>query len=97
MTVREARTFGENRLSGISGDERGTDAMVLLCQALNTDRSRLLAMQDETLTDQAFSDFTALLDKRRSGWPCAYLTGHKEFFSLDFLVYTRVLIPRPDT
>jgi len=41
--------------------------------------------------------FSALCEKRRAGCPTAYLVGHKEFFSLSFLVTPATLIPRPDT
>lgn len=34
---------------------------------------------------------------RAKGVPVAYLTGHKEFFGLDFLVNKYTLVPRPDT
>jgi len=38
-----------------------------------------------------------LLQKRKEGWPIAYLTGKKEFWSLQFKVNRQVLIPRPET
>nr|WP_243846445.1 peptide chain release factor N(5)-glutamine methyltransferase [Rhizomicrobium palustre] len=41
-----------------------------------------------------FESFIARREKRE---PVAYITGHKEFWSLDFQVGPGVLIPRPDT
>jgi release factor glutamine methyltransferase len=41
--------------------------------------------------------FAALLQRRRSHEPTAYITGHKEFFGLDFIVDSSVLIPRPES
>lgn len=38
-----------------------------------------------------------LIKLREQGVPLAYLTGHKEFFGLDFFVNKNVLIPRPET
>lgn len=38
-----------------------------------------------------------LIKKRTRGIPLAYLTGHKEFFGLDFVVNKHTLIPRPET
>src|SRR5205823_8454691 len=38
-----------------------------------------------------------LVKRRQGGEPVAYIVGHKEFWSLDLAVDTRVLIPRPDT
>ncbi len=41
--------------------------------------------------------FKALMVRRREGEPVAYLTGHREFWSLDIRVTPAVLIPRPET
>jgi release factor glutamine methyltransferase len=38
-----------------------------------------------------------LVRRRAEGTPVAYLVGHREFYSLDFLVTPDVLIPRPET
>lgn len=42
-------------------------------------------------------DFAALVARREEREPVAYITGHKEFWSLDFAVGPGVLVPRPDT
>lgn len=49
------------------------------------------------LTGQQVRQFTALVKRREHGEPIAYLTGHKEFYGLDFVVDKRVLCPRPST
>ena len=41
--------------------------------------------------------FEMLVTRRAAREPLAYITGHKEFWSLDFAVGPGVLIPRPDT
>jgi release factor glutamine methyltransferase len=42
-------------------------------------------------------DFQALVARREAREPIAYITGAKEFWSLDFEVGPGVLVPRPDT
>ena len=46
---------------------------------------------------EELEDFDTLVARRAAREPLAYITGHKEFWSLDFAVGTGVLIPRPDT
>lgn len=41
--------------------------------------------------------FESLVARRCSREPLAYITGHKEFWSLDFEVGPGVLVPRPET
>lgn len=41
--------------------------------------------------------FESFITRRVAREPVAYITGHKEFWSLDFVVAPGVLIPRPDT
>ena len=42
-------------------------------------------------------DFDALITRRESREPIAYILGRKEFWSLEFAVGPGVLVPRPDT
>ena len=43
------------------------------------------------------ADFEALVARRESREPVAYITEHKEFWSLDLHIGRGVLVPRPDT
>ena len=73
------------------------DAEVLLCLALNKQRSYLRAWPDKQLQPEHLAAFKALLEQRQKGMPIAYITGNREFWSRDFQVTPDVLIPRPDT
>jgi release factor glutamine methyltransferase len=65
--------------------------------ALQTTRERVLAEPDRPLTPSVRRRFNALLSRRAAGWPLAYLSGHREFWSLDFRVTRATLVPRPET
>ncbi|MDQ1317893.1 MAG: release factor glutamine methyltransferase [Candidatus Poribacteria bacterium] len=73
------------------------DAEVLLSYVLNKARSQLYIYPDHVLNKDENSRYRALIDKRLECMPICYLTGHKEFMSLDFNVNRNVLIPRPET
>ncbi|MDA3869737.1 MAG: peptide chain release factor N(5)-glutamine methyltransferase, partial [Gammaproteobacteria bacterium] len=73
------------------------DAEVLLRHALECSATHLLAWPETILDEKQTLSFEQLIEQRRSGVPVAYLTGHKEFWSLDFRVTPATLIPRPET
>lgn len=76
------------------------DAQLLLLHALgksDTDRAWLLAHDTDLLDADTDAAFLALCERRATGEPLAYITGHKEFFGLNLHVDPRVLVPRPDT
>jgi len=52
---------------------------------------------DRKLNPEQEKAFRQLLERRLSGEPAAYITGHREFYGLDFYVDPRVLIPRPES
>ncbi len=73
------------------------DAEVLLAHAMKCHRIQLYTQFDHPLTDTQRSVMRDLVKRRAAREPVAYLVGHREFFSLDFLVKPGVFIPRPDT
>ena len=73
------------------------DAEVLLAHALDKSRSHLHAWPDRVPAPDQQTRFAALLKRRISGEPVAYLTGQREFWSLALMVTRDTLIPRPET
>ncbi|MEO8457035.1 MAG: peptide chain release factor N(5)-glutamine methyltransferase [Chloroflexota bacterium] len=94
QTSREALLEARQSLQS---DEASLEAEVLLMQALGVDRERLYQRLSEPLTSDQTATFAALLARRAAYEPLAYITGHREFFGLDFEVTPSVLIPRPET
>lgn len=73
------------------------DAELLLAHVLDVSRSNLIARDERELTPEEQGDFERLLGRRKAGEPLAYLTGTKEFWSLELEVTRDVLVPRPET
>ena len=96
-TIRDMLERGTRTLvqAGLSGAR--LDAQVLLVYVLDVDRATLYAYPEREVTAEQERDFLRLIERRKRGEPVAYLVGHKEFYGLDFLIDSRVLIPRPET
>jgi release factor glutamine methyltransferase len=73
------------------------DLDVLLGHTLKLARSQLIAFPERTLSCADQENLNNSVQRLRQGEPIAYITGHKEFYSLDFTVSPAVLIPRSDT
>jgi release factor glutamine methyltransferase len=73
------------------------DAELLAAHAFGLTRVHLYTQFDRPLLPPELAAFRDLVKRRQAGEPVAYLTGRKEFWSLDLAVDARVLIPRPDT
>lgn len=73
------------------------DAELLLARALDVTRSFLIAHSDAEIDGAAAERFAAAVDQRVSGMPLAYITGEKEFWSMNLVVTPATLVPRPDT
>lgn len=74
-----------------------SEARLLMARALEVDRAWLVAHADDSLDETRQGVARALLERRRTGEPVAYILGHREFYGLDLAVTPDVLIPRPDT
>ncbi|MBM5812226.1 MAG: peptide chain release factor N(5)-glutamine methyltransferase [Gammaproteobacteria bacterium] len=73
------------------------EAGVLLAHALGCSRAALLADPARPLTAAEDATLAAFAGRRLAGKPVAYLTGRREFWSLEFEVTPAVLVPRPET
>jgi release factor glutamine methyltransferase len=72
-------------------------AELLLMHTLGRDRAWLYAHPEYELKALERDRYSELIARRASGVPTQYLTGHQEFWGLDFEVSPDVLIPRPET
>jgi release factor glutamine methyltransferase len=73
------------------------NAELLLRFTLGCDRAYLFAHPERELTPDELSRYDDALAKRAAGTPAQYITGHQEFWGMDFIVSPAVLIPRPET
>jgi release factor glutamine methyltransferase len=70
---------------------------ILLSHALKLSRVQLITQNARALGSEEAAQVEALLARRISGEPIAYITGEREFYGLPFRVSPAVLIPRPET
>jgi len=83
------------RLNGVPEARR--EAGSLLAHVLGHDRSFILSHAEDAIGEKQSELFHGYLQRRAEGEPLQYITGHQEFFGLDFEVNRNVLIPRPET
>jgi len=72
-------------------------AELLLMHVLAYDRSFLYSHPEKEIPQETVDRYFALIAERATGKPTQYITGHQEFWGLDFEVTPQVLIPRPET
>jgi len=84
------------RLAAVSDSAR-LDAELLLARAIDMPRSFLFAHPEDTLDDAALKRLKQTLERRLAGEPMAYITGTKEFWSMELIVSPATLVPRPET
>lgn len=102
-TWRELWQQGGEQLAAADNGDNGAiesprlDASLLLSAAGGMDRTALFSRFPDPVPEEVAEQFSRFLQRRLSGEPVAYITGHKEFWGLDFLVGPQVLTPRPDT
>jgi release factor glutamine methyltransferase len=73
------------------------DAELLLSKVLGMPRTALLVRAAEPMSDAQRRAYEQLIARRAHGEPIPYLTGSREFWSLDLTITPDVLVPRPET
>ena len=85
------------RTAGVSVDEADLDARLLAEHVLGWTTEYFFGHADEAAPPGFDAPFDALIHRRASREPFAYIVGHQEFWGLDIEVSPAVLIPRPET
>jgi release factor glutamine methyltransferase len=96
-SIGKAVLEGAQRLQNAAVAEPQREAGSLLAHVIGRDRSFVIAHADDALTVEWRAAFRSVIERRAIGEPLQYITGHQEFFKLDFEVTPDVLIPRPET
>ncbi len=97
VTAKDALLAAVRRLREAGIPSARLDAEVLLTYVLGTRREHLYAHPERRLDFDEYERYQAVLERRLTRLPVAYITGRKEFMSLEFAVNEHVLIPRPET
>ena len=97
MQLKRALSSAIERLETADVGSPRMNAEVLLMFVLGVNRACLYAHPERELTPEEEARYDEVLVQRATGMPSQYITGHQEFWGLDFVVSPAVLIPRPET
>ena len=73
------------------------EAEVMVMNAMQMPRQDLFANQEMEVSGQQEHELNSVIERRRKREPLAYILGRKEFYGVNLLVNSDVLIPRPET
>lgn len=90
-----ARAYESLKRAGI--EEPLREAYLLVSECLHRERAWVMAHPEAQLTSTEQRRFHRWLRRRVQREPLAYLTRHRWFYGLEFIVGRGVLIPRPET
>jgi release factor glutamine methyltransferase len=73
------------------------DAEILLSNIMGVTRESFITNNKIHITENNIRAFDKAIERRGKNEPVAYIIGKKEFWSEDFFVNSKTLIPRPET
>ncbi|MFC1991525.1 peptide chain release factor N(5)-glutamine methyltransferase [Chloroflexota bacterium] len=97
MTVSQALSRAGKILIANNIEDSSLESALLLRHTLKIDRVQLYLEPDRELSPEQDEKFWHLIQRRLNHEPTAYIVGHREFYGLDFIVDSSVLIPRPES
>ena len=97
MTLKQALSRARGILTAGNIEDARLESELLLRHTLKISQVQLYLDLDHKLSSNHGQTFWQLIKRRLDGEPTAYITGHREFYGLDFYVSPDVLIPRPES
>lgn len=96
-TIQKLLNWVTEYFTGKNIDSPRLSAEWLLCHVLGLKRIELYTQFNKVVGEEQLSQLHELVKRAAAHEPIAYLTGKKEFYSLEFEITKDCLIPRPDT
>ncbi len=78
-------------------DTARLDCLVLLSDALKTDKAHILSYPEQEIEEHKITELNTKITQRKKHLPLAYIRGESEFFGRNFIVDDTVLVPRPES
>jgi release factor glutamine methyltransferase len=97
MTVFEILNWSTDFLRDHRIENPRLNAELILAHSLHLNREKVYIHLQHPLDEKEKEELERLIRRRISGEPLQYILGNQEFWSIDFKVDPRVLIPRPET
>jgi release factor glutamine methyltransferase len=97
VNLKQALAQARSVLADSDIEDTSLEAELLLRHVLGIGRTQFYLELSRELSPAQEESFERLIERRRQGEPSAYITGHREFYGLDFYIDPRVLIPRPES
>src|SRR5713226_2154025 len=97
ISISNAVSEGAQVLREAGVAEARRESGSLLAHAIGGDQTFVITHASDSLAIEVLATFRTLVTRRAAGEPLQYITGHQEFFKLDFELTSDVLIPRPET
>ena len=88
---------GSKKLKNNDISSHQLDSEILMSKVLNVTRENLLTNLEKKIDYSIAKDFHNLIYRRSKREPIAQILQKKEFWSKDFLINDKILIPRPET
>lgn len=94
-SIQQALQSAQELLS--DSDSPRLDAELLLAHCLEQTREYLFTYPTTELDGDNLLRFQQLVERRKAGEPIAYITGKRDFWDVELVVTSDVLVPRPET
>jgi release factor glutamine methyltransferase len=96
VSITAAVTAATERLRAVTDAPR-LEAELLMARAIDMPRSFLFAHPEDELDEASLARLNETVERRLAGEPMAYISGIKEFWSMELSVSPATLVPRPET
>jgi len=96
-TIEQALSHATKQLRAAGIATARLDALVLLEDLLNTNRTQILAHPERGITEVELEKLRVSITQRSHHIPLAYIRGKTEFYGREFIITQDVLEPRPES